>query len=100
MHLVSYHKCRIESQSEMANHLVVICLILIFFQEIRSSRKSNLRNIFFYFLSRHSKTRINEFQGFLFRIYNNFYLCLIFFRKRILSHHLQLFQLRNGIASV
>ena len=100
MHFVCNHKCRVESQTEMADHVVLCRLVLIFFQELGGAGKSNLSNILFHFIRRHSKTVINKFHSLLFWIYDNFDLRSISLRKFIFSHHIQLFQFCDRITSV
>ena len=71
----------------MSYNLILIRLILILFNKIRSAGKSDLVNIFFHFFRRHSKTVINKLQCLRFRIDNDLHLCLIILRQRILAHH-------------
>ena len=100
MHLISHHKCGIKSQTEMSDHLIICCLIFILFQKLCCTGKCNLCNIFFYFICSHTNTGINKFQSLLFRIYNNLNLSLVILRQFILTHHIQLFQLRDCITTV
>ena len=98
--LVRHHKCRIKTQAEVSDDLILIGLVLILRQEIRSPGKCDLVDVFFHFLRGHAKTVIDEFQSLLIRIYQNLHLRFIFIRKSILSHHVQLLQLGDGIASI
>ena len=84
----------------MSDDFVVRSLVLIFFKEIGSSGKCDLCDIFFYLISSHTKTGINEFQGFFFRIDNDFDFFLIIIRESIFTHHFQLLQLGNCITAV
>ncbi len=34
MHRICHHKCRIKTKSEMTDNLIVICLVLVFLNEI------------------------------------------------------------------
>ena len=100
MHLICYHECGIESQSKMTDNLILICLVLILCQEIRCAGKCNLVDILFHFICSHAKSVIDELQSLLIRVHQNLYLRFIFLRKCILTHHIQLLQLGDGIASV
>ena len=90
MNFICNHKCRIKSKSEMTDHLIIRCFILIFLKKLCGTGKSDLCDIFFYFISSHTKTIIDEFQSLLFRVYNNLDLSFIIIRKCIFSHHVQL----------
>ena len=59
-HLVRYHECGIEAQTEMTDNLIVIGFIFVFLDEIRCTGKCNLVDIFFYFIGSHSKTVIDK----------------------------------------
>ena len=60
----------------------------------------DLVDILFHFICRHTKSVIDELQSLLIRVHQNLYLRFIFLRKCILTHHIQLLQLGDGIASV
>ena len=91
VYFVRYHKCRIEAKSEMTDNLVICCFVFIFLKELSCTGKSNLSNIFLYFFSSHTNTIVNEFQGFLIRVYDYLNLWFISFRERVLSHYFQFF---------
>ena len=100
MNFISYHKRRIESQTEMSDDLIFVSLIFIFLQKLCRTGKCDLSNIFFHLISGHTKTGINEFQCLLFRIHDHLDLVLVSFRECILTHNLQFFQFGNGITSI
>ena len=87
MHFICYHKCRIESQTEMTDHLVIRCFIFILLQKFCCTRKCDLCNIFLYFISSHTNTIIDKFQSLCFRIYNDLHCRFIIIRESIFSHH-------------
>ena len=84
----------------MADNLVVVGLILIFRDEIRSAGKSDLIDILLNLVRSHADAVIDEFQSLLLRIHDHGNPGLIVFRQGILAHHIQLFQLRDGVAAV
>ena len=100
LHLIRNHKRRVESKSEVADHIVLRGLVLIFLEKLCCSGKRDLCDVFFHFVRSHSKSVIDELHRLLFRIDNNFYLRFIPFWKLVLAHHIQLFQFRDRIASV
>ena len=100
VYFICYHKCRIETKSEMTDDLVICCLVFIFLQELGSTGKSDLSNIFLYFLSSHTNTIINEFQSLLIWVYNYLDLWFIIVRECIFPHYFQFLQFGNGITSV
>ena len=84
----------------MADHLIRVCFVFVFLQELGSAGESDLGNVFFDFVSRHTKTGIDEFQGFLIRVYNDLDGCFVVIRQCIFAHAVQLFQFGDGIAAV
>ena len=91
VHLISHHKCRIEAQSKMPDDLVLVGLVLVLSQEVRSAGECDLIDIFLHFLRRHAKTVVDEFQSLLIRVHHNLHLGLVLVRKTVLSHHIQFF---------
>ena len=100
MHFVRNHKCRVESQTKMSDHLIICRFIFIFLKELGCSGKCDLCDIFFYLFRSHSQTIINKLQRLLFRIHQYLDLAFVIVRKLIFSHHIQLFQLRDRIAAI
>jgi len=84
----------------MSDDFVIRGLVLIFFKEIGGAGKCDLRDIFLSLIGSHTKTGINKFQRFFFRIDNDFDFFLIIVRKSIFAHHFQLFQLCNCVTAV
>ena len=39
MNFICYHKCGVESKTEMTDDLIIVCLVFVFFQEIQLHRK-------------------------------------------------------------
>ena len=64
VNFISYHKCRIETETKMTDHLVICCFIFILLKKLSCSGECNLCNVFFYLIGSHTNTVINEFQGF------------------------------------
>ena len=100
MNILCHHKCRVKSKSKVTDNLIFISLIFIFLKEFCSTGESNLSNILFNFICSHTDTIINKLQSFFLRINDNFNLALEIIRKRILSHHFQLFQFCNSITAI
>ena len=92
MNIVGYHECGIEAQSEMADDLIVIGLVLVFLQKIGSAGESDLVDVFFYLILCHAETVINEFQWSWHPDSPiDFDLCLVILRKGVLAHELPAF---------
>lgn len=53
----------IKTKSEMADDLIIIWFILIFFNKIRSAGEGDPIDIFFHLIRSHTDTIINKFQG-------------------------------------
>ena len=73
----------------MSDDLIIICFIFVLLQKLGCSGKSNLCNILFYFIGCHTKTGIDKFQGFLFRIDDHIDFIFVIIRESVFSHHLQ-----------
>ncbi len=99
-HLIRNHKRRVEAQAEMADDLIFIRLVLIFFQEIRRTGKSDLVNILFHLRGSHAKAVICYSQRLFIRIHCDLDLRLVVVRKGIFPHHIQLLKLGDRIAAV
>ena len=84
----------------MTDDLIVICLVLVFFDEVSSTGKCDLTDIFFDFVRSHTKTVIDEFQSLCIRIYDNLDLWSVILRKLVFTHHFKLFQFGNGVTAV
>ena len=100
VHLICDHECRVESETEVSDHVVLSRLVLILLKELCRTGEGDLRDIFFYFLGCHSKSVVDKLHRLLFRIDDDLDLRLVALRELILSHHVQLFQLRDRIAPV
>ena len=100
MHFIRYHERRVKSKSKVADHIVFCRLIFIFLKELGCTGKCDLGDVFFYLICCHTDTVIDEFQCLLFRIDHNVNLRLVILRHAVFAHHIQLFQLCNGVASV
>ena len=84
----------------MADDLVLVGLVLVFLQEIRSTGEGDLVDVLLYFIRSHAQAGIYEFQGFFFGIYHDPDAVLKIVRVGIFAHQLQLFQLGDGVAAV
>ena len=100
MHRICHHKCRIKTKSEMTDNLIVICLVLVFLNEICRTWKSDLVDILLHLVRCHAKSGINKFECFLLWIDNDMDILLDIWRILILSHHLQFFQFGDGVTAV
>ena len=65
LHILGYHKGGIETQTKLANDLVGIFGILEFLHKLRGSRKCNLVDVFFDFLSSHAEPLVGDGDGLL-----------------------------------
>ena len=70
----------------MTDNLFFTCFVFVFFQEISCSGKSNLIDIFFYFVSSHTNTVVDELQSLFFWIYQYLNLGLKILWKLVFSH--------------
>ena len=84
----------------MSDNLLIICLVLIFFQKICRSGKGNLIDILFHFFCRHSQTIIGKGNRLFLRIDFHIDSCLVVVRKRGFTHKFQFLQFGNGIAPI
>ena len=100
LHAVRHHKGRVESESKVPDDLVFARLVLIFFKKISSAGKRDAVNVFLHLVRRHTESVIDKSNRFLLGIDEYLDLLLVIIRKRRLSHHVQLFQLRYRIAAV
>ncbi len=75
----------------MADDLVVVGFVFVFFQKIVGAGKSNLIDIFFHFIRSHAEAVVGNSQRFCIGIYFDFDLWFVIGRKLILSHHIQFF---------
>ena len=100
VYLVRNHKRGIKAQSEVADDLIRIALVLVFLYEISSTGKSNLVDILIHLVRRHSQAVVDEGKRLLLRIHDNLHPGLIALGQSVLPHHIQLFQLGHGIAAV
>ena len=98
--LVGYHECGIETKSEMTYDLVIVCFILVFFNEIGSAGKCDLVDVLFHFVCGHSETVIGEGHRLLLGTYDYVDACFVIKRCFVLAHHFKFFQFRDGVASV
>ena len=98
--LISNHKCRVETKTEMTDDLLIARLIFILFHKSSGTRKSNLVNVFIYFLFRHTDTIIDKSECLIGRVNTNFYLILLIICLFKLTHNSKLLKLCNRIASV
>ena len=100
MDLVSYHKCRVEAQTEVTDDLVLICLTLVLFEEFICTGEGDLRDILFDLVHRHADTGIDELECFLIRVHNDMNFVFVLFLRSVLADALKLSQLRDGIAGI
>ena len=85
------HKCAVEAQSKMTDDLIFVCLILILCDEISGSGKCDLVDILLNLILCHAQTVIDNLYELCLRINDHLDLALIILRKRVLSHHVELF---------
>ena len=87
-------------RTEMTDDLLIARLIFILFHKSSGTRKSNLVNVFIYFLFRHTDTIIDKSECLIGRVNTNFYLILLIICLFKLTHNSKLLKLCNRIASV
>ena len=100
VYLIRNHKRGIKSKSEMTDHLIICCLILIFLKKFCCTGKSDLCNIFLYLICSHTDTIINKLQGFLIWIYDNIHCRFIAIRECIITHNFQFSQFGDCVTSI
>ncbi len=100
VHLIRHHERRIKSQTEMSDDLVVVGFVLIFGYKIGGTGKRDLVNILLHLVRRHADSVIHHLNGLILRIDKHVHGRLIILRQAVFPHHIQLFQFRDGIASV
>ena len=76
MNLIGYHERRIEAQAEMSDYLIVIGLILIFFDKIGRSGKGYLSDVLLDLSLIHTDTGIDELHRLLLGIHDDLDLIL------------------------
>src|SRR5690606_17369021 len=57
-HFVGHHECRIKTKTETTDDLVGIFSLFEFLNELGSTRKRNLVDVFLHFLTRHPNTAV------------------------------------------
>ena len=72
-YIFGHHKGGIETQSKLANDFVSIFGIFEFLHKLRGSRKCNLVDVFFDFLSSHAESFVGDGDGLLFFIKRHLY---------------------------
>ena len=89
MDLICHHERRIETKSEMTDHVVFCRLVFVFLKKLCRTGECDLRDILFHLFGRHTKSVVGELQRLLFRIH--FYLDrrFVIIRQLIFSHHIQ-----------
>ena len=100
VHLVRHHEGGIEAQSEMADDLVRVALVLIFLYEVGCAGEGDLVDVLLHLVRGHAQSIVHEGQGLLLRVHDDVYPRLVPLRQGILAHHVQLLQLRHGVAAV
>ena len=84
----------------MTDDLIIVCLVLIFLYEIGGTGKSDLINVFLHLIGCHSQTVIDELKCLVLRIADYLNLWLVILGKSILSHHIKLLKLCDGITTI
>ena len=84
----------------MSDDLLIICLVLVFLQEISCSGKCDLVNVLFHLICCHSQSIITDGNGFVFRTNLNFDLAFVIFRQICLSDQGKFLPFCNCIAAV
>ena len=98
--LVGDHEGRIKAQTEMPYDLVLICLILVFPDEVGSSGKCHLIDIGIHLVIIHSYSVILKGYSPFIRIHRDVYPVGLISLRRILSYERKLFKLCHRIAAV
>ena len=98
--LISNHKCRVETKTEVTDDLLIARLIFILLHKSSSTGKSDLVNVFIDFLFCHTDTIIDKSKRFIGRINTNLYFILLIICLFKFTHNSKLLKLRNRITSV
>ena len=94
------HECAVEAQTEMTDDLIIAGLVLVLLHESFRAGKCDIVDVFLDFVSSHSQTVVSDFDGLLLGVDFNVDPGLIAFRKLIITHHIQLFQLCDGVTAI
>ena len=100
MYFVRHHESGVEAKAEVTDHVILCRLVLVFLQELCGSGESDLGDVLLHLAGCHSHTVVDEFQCLVLRADDHTDPGLVVIRKLVLSHHIQLFQLGDGVASV
>ena len=97
---VCHHKCAVKAQSEMTDDLVIRGLVFIFFQESFRAGKSDVVDVLFDLVRGHADTVIGYCDRLLLRAHLDVDPGLVIFGQCKITHHIQLPELGDRIASV
>ena len=100
LNIIRDHEHRIETQAEMSDDIVFICLIFILLKEVGCSGKCDLRDVFLHLIRCHAQTGIAEGDRLCIRIHDNMDRVLMFIRILIFTHDLQFMQLGDRVTCV
>ena len=84
----------------MADDLILVGFVLVFFQEILDAGKCDLIDVFVDLVLGHTQTVVRDLDGLFIGVDGNLNLVIHILRSLVLSDQLQLFQLGNCIAAV
>ena len=59
-HLVRYHECGIEAQTEMTDDLFLVGFVFVFFKKSLCAGKSDLIDVFIHFFESHTDTVVGD----------------------------------------
>ena len=99
-HHVSDHERTVEAQSEVADDLVAACLVFIFSKESFRAGKRDVVDVLLDLVRGHSDTVVRHLDGLVGGADFDVDPRLVIFRQRKRAHHIQLFELCDGIAAV
>ena len=74
----------------MTDDLILIRLVLVFFNKIRRAGESDLVDVLLHLVRRHADTVVDKCKRLFLRIDNDLNLRLVIIRQRVLAHHIQL----------
>ena len=100
MNFIGDHKSRVEPETEMADHLIFIGLILVLLKKLCSAGKGDLCDILLNFRLSHSKAVVAEGQRFFAWIDDDLNCRFVVVRTFIFTDHIKLLKLCDSVSTV
>ena len=99
-HKACHHEGTVKSKSEMADDLIVACLVLVLRKEGLRAGEGDVVDILLDLVSRHADTVIGYCDGSVIGVHLNINPGLIIIRQGKISHHVELFKLGDRITAI